>query len=78
MRKYPNQSAFLPKTEIYPMNNLIKEQIIKIQKSGATNMFDLPTVQRIAYKKGYYELVDYLILHRDSYVKFILYGEFEK
>ena len=40
-----------------------------------TNMFDVPMVQRLAYERGYYELVCYLEEHRKDYAHFILTGE---
>ena len=46
-----------------------------IRDSGETNMFDVKTVQYIAYREGYYELVVYLEEHRKEYVNFILTGE---
>ena len=39
------------------------------------NMFDVPTVQRLACDRGYYELVCYLEEHRREYAHFILTGE---
>jgi hypothetical protein len=38
-------------------------------------MFDLPMVQRLAYERGYFELVLYLEDHRDEYAHFILHGD---
>ena len=38
-------------------------------------MFDLPMVQRLAYERGYYELVCWLEDHRKEYARFILTGE---
>ena len=38
-------------------------------------MFDVPTVQRLAYDRGYYELVCYLEEHGSEYTRFILTGE---
>lgn len=57
------------------MTDKIREQILDIRNSGATNMFDGYTVQRIAYEKGYYELVCYIEEHPNSYVNYILTGE---
>lgn len=37
--------------------------------------FDVPTVQRLAYDRGYYELVCNLEEHRGEYAHFILTGE---
>ena len=39
------------------MTDTVREQILAIQNTGLTNMFDVPTVQRLAYDRGYYELV---------------------
>lgn len=39
------------------------------------DMFDVNTVQRIAFEAGYYELVNYLEEHRKEYVHFIFTGE---
>ena len=42
------------------MTEKVKEQILAIRDTGLTNMFDIPMVQRLAYERGYYELVCYL------------------
>lgn len=39
------------------MTDTIFEQIMSIRDSGAVNMLSLNEVQRLAYEKGYYELV---------------------
>ena len=57
------------------MDTKVKEQILAIRDTGLTNMFDIPMVQRLAYDRGYYELVTYLEDHRKEYVHFILTGE---
>lgn len=57
------------------MDPKVKEQILSIRDTGLTNMFDLPMVQRLAYERGYFELVLYLEGHRDEYAHFILHGE---
>ena len=57
------------------MTKKIKKQIIEIRATGLTNMFDINTVQRIAFEAGYYELVNYLEDHRKEYVHFIFTGE---
>ena len=46
------------------MTEKIKEQILAIRDTGLTNMFDVPTVQRIANDMEFYELVVYLEEHR--------------
>ena len=57
------------------MTEKVKEQILAIRDTGLTNMFDIPMVQRLAYERGYYELVRYLEEHRKDYAHFILTGE---
>lgn len=57
------------------MTNMIREQILAVRDTGLTNMFDIPTVQRIAFDLGYYELVEWLTGHRKEYVNFIMTGE---
>lgn len=57
------------------MTQTIKEQILAIRDTGLTNMFDVNTVQRLAYERDFYELVLFLEENRKEYVHFILYGE---
>lgn len=57
------------------MDEKIREQILAIRDTGETNMFDIRTVQYIANREGYYELVVYLEDHRQEYAHFILTGE---
>ena len=57
------------------MTDTIREQILAIRDTGLTNMFDVPMVQRLAYDRGYYELVCYLEEHHSEYAHFILTGE---
>ena len=57
------------------MTEKIREQILEIRATGETNMFDLPMVQRLAYDRGFYELVCWLEDHRKEYAHFILTGE---
>lgn len=59
------------------MTQTIKEQILEIRDTGLTNMFDVNTVQRLAYERDFYELVTWLEEHRKEYVRFILTGEEE-
>ncbi|MCH4007736.1 MAG: DUF5049 domain-containing protein [Eubacterium sp.] len=59
------------------MDKKVKEQILAIQGTGLTNMFDLNMVQRLAYKRDFYDLVLYLTFHRREYVHFILHGDSE-
>ena len=59
----------------FQMNDKIKEQILVIRNTGITNMFDVISVQRIAFKMGFYELVDFLETDRKAYIDFIIYGK---
>jgi len=70
---YARYSAYYPCTE-NPKDQIIR-QIIAIRDTGETNMFDTPMVQRIAYERGYFELVTFLGEHKDKYSHFILTGE---
>ena len=38
-------------------------------------MFDLPTVQRLAYERNFFDLVVYIEEHPKEYAHFILTGE---
>lgn len=52
-----------------------KSQILEIRAEGQTNMFDITTVQRFAYEKGFFALVNFIEDDRAAYVHFILCGE---
>ena len=57
------------------MNEKIVSQIRDIRNSGRVNMFDIPGVQCMAFKMGFYELVCFIERDRAAYVRFILTGE---
>ena len=57
------------------MNETIRNQILAIRDTGLTNMFDVHMVQRLAFARNYFELVNFLEEHRKEYVQFILYGD---
>ncbi|WP_071705064.1 DUF5049 domain-containing protein [Murdochiella vaginalis] len=57
------------------MDGKIKEQILTIRDSGLTNMFDATAFQRLAFERGYYELVLFIEEHPKAYAHFILTGE---
>lgn len=57
------------------MTEIIREQILAIRDTGLTNMFDVRTVQRLAFDQDFYELVCYLEEHRKEYVRFIMFGD---
>lgn len=59
------------------MTDKVKEQILTVRDTGLTNMFDLRTVQRIAYEMDFYELVTFIEEEKAAYVRFILTGETE-
>ncbi len=56
------------------MTETVKKQILAIRETAETNMFDVRTVQVIANRRGFYELVIYLEEHRKEYANFILTG----
>jgi hypothetical protein len=53
----------------------VRSQILAVRDTGETNMFDVPMVQQIANRLGYYELVLFLIDHKKEYAHFIMTGE---
>lgn len=57
------------------MTDKLREQILAIRDTGETNMFDTARVQRMAYDRGFYELVLFLKEHKKEYARFILTGE---
>ena len=57
------------------MDTRVKEQILVIRETGLTNMFDIYTVQRLAFEMEFWELVIFLEENKDAYVQFILTGE---
>ena len=57
------------------MNEKVVSQIMDIRESGRVNMFDVPSVQRMAFEMGFYELVCFIEEDRAAYVRFILTGE---
>lgn len=57
------------------MTDVVMEQILEIRETGLTNMFDLNTVQRLAYERDMYDLVIFIEEHRDDYMNFILTGK---
>ncbi|WP_436802011.1 DUF5049 domain-containing protein [Streptococcus dysgalactiae] len=57
------------------MTETIKAQIIEIQQSGLTNMFDTIMVQRVAHERNFFELVIFIEEHKVEYVDFIMNGE---
>ena len=56
------------------MTDKVFKAIMRIRDSGATNMMDVNTVQRLAYEAGEYELVMYIEEHKKEYAHFIMTG----
>lgn len=59
------------------MTNTVREQILATRAEGAVNMLDAVAVQRIAFEKGFFELVVFIEQARKAYVRFILTGQAE-
>ena len=57
------------------MNEKVFAQIMAIRDLGRVNMFDVPGVQRMAFKMEFYELVRFIERDRVAYIRFILTGE---
>ena len=57
------------------MNEKIVSLIRDIRDSGLVNMFDIPAVQRMAFKMEFYELICFIERNRAAYICFILTGE---
>ena len=57
------------------MDEKVKRQILAIRDTGLTNMFDGPMVQKLAYDRGFFELVVFIEEHPNEYFRFILRGE---
>lgn len=56
------------------MNKKVKTQILAIRDTGAVNMFEFHSVQRLAYENEFYELVVFMEDNRKDYFEFILQG----
>lgn len=52
----------------------IKAQILTIRAEGRANMFDVAAVQRIAYEKEFFALLNFIETDRSAYAGFILFG----
>ena len=59
------------------MTDKIRQLIMTIRNSGATNMMDATRVQRLAFEQNLHELVIFLEENRKEYIRFILYGDTE-
>ena len=59
------------------MTNRIKGQLLAIRDSGETNMLATNMVQRLAFDRNFYDLVNFIEEDRKAYAHFILTGEAE-
>lgn len=57
------------------MNDVILSQIDAIRVTGLTNMLDYRVVQRIAFDRQMYELVNYIEENPARYFHFIITGK---
>ena len=57
------------------MTEEIKNQILAIRQTGATNMFDIIKVKEIAELMEFTELAEFLPENKAEYVNFILTGK---
>lgn len=59
------------------MNEEIKNEILAVRETGATNMFDVGTVKEIARQLAFDELADFLSDRKNhqAYCNFILTGK---
>lgn len=59
------------------MNEEIKNEILAVRETGATNMLDVGTVREIARQLAFDELADFLSDRKNhqAYCKFILAGK---
>lgn len=60
------------------MDEKVKAQLMDIRESGLANLLDIPYVQRLAFDRNYFELVNFISEHRSEYIHFIFYGDDKK
>lgn len=55
----------------------IREQILIVRKTGRTNMFDIPSVMRVADELELFDLVSFLTVstNQREYCDFIVHGD---
>ena len=58
--------------EITRFTDEMKELLLRIRDSAVTNMFDINTVQRIAFENEWYELVTFLEADRGAYALWVV------
>ena len=57
------------------MTDKVFRQIMDIRSSGLVNMLAINEVQRLAFDREYYELVNYIEEHGSEYTTFIIFGK---
>ena len=57
------------------MTDKVREQILAVRDTGATNMFDVKAVFELAMQMGFHELADFIFMDTKAYGHFILTGE---
>ena len=57
------------------IDETLKEQILAVRATGATNMFDTKAVFELAVQMGFNELADFIFMDTKAYSIFILTGK---
>ena len=57
------------------MTETIRKQVLAVRATGETNMLDVNMVQWLANRENYFELVIYLVEHREDYIRYLFTGE---
>ena len=52
----------------------IKKQIMEVRNSGVVNMLDVRGVQKVAARRCYWSLVEFIEHDKNGYVNFIMSG----
>lgn len=60
------------------MDEKVLEELMAVRSSGVCNMLSIHEVQRAAFDRGFYSLVNFIEENRKDYVLFILTGELPK
>ena len=60
------------------MDEKVLEELMAVRSSGVCNMLSIHEVQRAAFDRGFYALVNFIEENRKGYVHFIMTGEMPK
>ena len=60
------------------MDEKVLEELMAVRSSGVCNMLSIYEVQRAAFDRGFYALVNFIEENRKGYVHFIMTGEMPK